>query len=100
VSKPLELTIFPRLERPRTGAEIMPFWEQWRREAALQGSKHLTDADLAAEFHQQDYYCGQKLEGYGVAHNGDSLGSEEEEIERLRILYRFATLPHYDEVDQ
>ena len=59
--------------------------------------KRLTDAELAAEWQYQDNRCGQKCEGYGVAHDGSSMGSEEDEIEKLRIVYRFATLPHYDE---
>lgn len=72
----------------------------WLRERALRQAKRLTDAELAAEWHYQDNRCGQKLEGYGVSHDGSSMGSEDDEIEKLRIAYRFATLPHYDEVDQ
>lgn len=55
-----------------------------------------TDAELAAEWHYQDNRCGQRLEGYRVAHDGSEMGYEEDEIEKLRVLYRFATLPHHD----
>lgn len=92
MSKPLELTIFPRLERPRTGAEIMPYREQWRREAALQGSKHLTAAELAAEYHS-------------AAHDFDmdwvQTGRDEGPIADIfSTISRFARFPHYDEVDK
>jgi len=60
--------------------------------------KRLTGAELAAEWHKQDNHCGQKFEGYAVAHNGESLGSEEYEADKLRTMHRFATRPHFDEV--
>jgi hypothetical protein len=64
--------------------------------AILAVDKRFSDGELAAEWHKQDNHCGQRLEGYGVAHNGEPLGTEEEEIERLRIIHRFATSNHYD----
>ena len=89
---PLELRIFekhPHADAYKVGPSYAPY-------ALVARANRFTDAELAAEWHKQDNHCGQKLEGYRVAHNGDPLGSEEEETERLLILYRFATLPHFD----
>jgi len=108
--KPLELTIYPKVDR----------WVDWTMEflgKEVKGSsrecgyetprgvfegdewpeKRLTDAELAAEWHKQDNHCGQKYEGYAIAHNGESLGSEEYEADKLRTTHRFATTAHYDE---
>jgi hypothetical protein len=97
MSKPLELTVFPRLERPRIGAEIMPYQEQWRREAALQGSKHLTDAELAAIYWQardDADYRRHRVDMGSTTFPGLS-ADEAEEFERLML--RFATIPDYFE---
>lgn len=92
--KPLELTIHPKLEPPTTGAEIMPYREQWRREHALQHTKHLTDAELAAEYHANEVEAwrmsARRPEFFNVDH-------AERLEERESILRRFATLPHHDE---
>lgn len=107
MSKPLELTIFPRLERPRSGADIMAYREQWRREAALQGSKHLTDAELAADLFRQTAWLGANGRAYATG-EGRNIVIEaaftfapvtRDEYEWLTLSH-FATLPHYDEVDQ
>jgi hypothetical protein len=95
--RPLELTIYPKLEPPRTGTEIMPYREQWQREAALSQAKHLTDAELAAEYHANEVEAwrmsARRPEFFNVDH-------AERLEERESILRRFATLPHYDEVQQ
>jgi hypothetical protein len=102
MSKPLELVIYPKLERPMTGAEIMPYREQWQREAALSQTKHLTDAELAAEFEscRCDYLIQQATGSYWTP-LGDTWPNDHESVgRRTSTLLRFATLPHYDEVDQ
>jgi hypothetical protein len=97
---PLELTVHPKLERPMWGHQIEGYRQQVRAESAIREAKRFTDAELAAEWHYQDNRCGQVFEGYSVAHDGSSMGSEEDEIEKLQIAYRFATLPHHDEQDE
>jgi len=81
----------PTLDAYRFGPSFTPY-------SIVAVDKRFTDAELAAEWHYQDNRCGQVCEGYGVAHDGSSMGAEEDEIEKLRLVYRFATLPHYDEV--
>jgi hypothetical protein len=51
-------------------------------------NKHLTDAELAAEYWQSGYADVRY----------DRVDQDLEPIPE--ILYRFATLPHYDEVDE
>lgn len=100
--KPLELTIYPKLERPTTGAEIMPYREQWQRESALQGAKHLTDAEMAAEFEAArcDYLISATT-GNFWSPLGETWPSDHASAgRRAATLLRFATLPHYDEVDE
>jgi hypothetical protein len=80
----------PEAEAYHVGGSFTPY-------AIVAVDKRLSDGELAAEWHKQDNHCGQKLEGYAVAHNGEPLGTEEEEIDRLRTFHRFATLPHFDE---
>lgn len=53
--------------------------------------KRLTDAELAAEFHNMDSDC--QIAWIDGEHT-DAMQ------ERFVTLERFATLPHYDEVDQ
>ena len=96
--KPLELTIYPKREWPMTGAEIMPYREQWQREAALKQTKHLADAELAAEYHHQRERFYTVHEGYSVTSEGTRLVSPDVEWRRMDTLRRFATLPHHDEV--
>jgi len=79
----------PNADAYRVGGFYSPY-------ALVSTDKRFTDAELAAEWHKQDNHCGQKLEGYAVAHNGEGLGAEEAEVEKLRTIYRFATLPHHD----
>ena len=101
--KPLELTIFPKdpSYEPSDAFTVYLLGDGKRECAgtscALPAKKRLTDAELAAEWQYQDNRCGQVVEGYAVAHGGTDMGAEEDEIEKLRIAYRFATLPHYDE---
>lgn len=85
------------MSKPRD-TRIADHWPYVREIAdRMSQQKRLTDSELAAEWHKQDSQCGQKFEGYAIAHNGEPLGTEEEEVEKLRTVHRFATLPHYDE---
>ena len=89
--KALELIIYPKLERPMAGAEIMPYREQWQREAALKQPKHLNYAELAGEY-WHSLRPGEPCsdERWAAIADGD--------LEPIpRILERFANLPHYDE---
>ena len=99
MSRPMELAVNRRF-KDRQGND----WYVWGDTCvrpwiadSYSGMKRLSEAELAAEWHKQDNHCGQKLEGYAVAHNGEGLAAEEVEVERLRTIYRFATLAHYDE---
>lgn len=103
--KPLELTIYPKLERPRTGVEIMPYREQWQREAALKHVKHLTDAELAAELFRQTAWLGAIGRTYAtdegrniVIEAAFTFGPITRDEYEWLTLRHFATLPHYDEV--
>lgn len=107
MSKPLELTIYPKLEPPRTGAEIMPYREQRQRERALKQVKHLTGAELAAELFRQTAWLGATGRAFATD-EGRNIVIEaaftfgpitRDEYEWLTVS-RFATLPHYDEVAQ
>jgi len=80
----------PEADAYRVGGAYQPY-------AVVAVDKRFTDAELAAEWQYQDNRTGQKCEGYSVAHDGTSMGSEEDEIEKLQALYRFATADHYDE---
>lgn len=107
--KPFELTIYPKLERPRTGDEIMPYQKARRREMNLAESKRLTTAELAAEAYRQ---MTRALAESGIVYSsvgadinivpGDAVtfGPVRRETAILGDVKRFATLPHYDEVTE
>ena len=111
MSKPLELTVYPWVDR----------WVDWTenfRGQTIHGSsreygyetprgvfcgddfpeKRLTDAELAAEL-----WFGTAREGHAEAmgwrtgHAQDWINTNREECRIVAILERFATLPHYDE---
>jgi len=86
----LELTTYPKLERPRTGDEIMPYQKARRREMALERSKRLTDAELAAEYH------GQASRVVLIEKSSPHKSAGPSAYRKLEALHRFATLPHYD----
>ena len=100
MNKALELTVYPHWENgldgtcysDREGLDFPINVDYWIL------CKRLTDAELAAEWHYQDNRCGQVVEGYSIAHDGSPMASEDEEIERLAAVHRFATQPNYDEV--
>ena len=64
-------------------------------------TKHLTDAELAAEWHRQDSTFILMAEGYGVETFGSdyALGSAQEvrAASQRDTLHRFAVAAHYDE---
>lgn len=93
MSKTLELTIFEK-EPGRYGREPLynspdGFWAYAASHVdGYAANKHLTDAELAAEYWQSGY-------------TDVRYDREDEDLEPIpEIIHRFATLPHYDEVDQ
>lgn len=100
--KPLELTVYPKLERPLYGHQIEGYRQQVKAEIELREAKRFTDAELAAEYYRMDGLC--RKEQWIEAVRDDYCEAERRGqammYDRLNTLYRFATLPHYDEVDQ
>jgi len=91
MSKPLELTVYPLLKRPRYGSQINAYRNQWMRERKVIKAKRFTDAELAAEFHSMD--CERRaLQQDGYEYRW--------EMERSWKLYEFAALPHYNEAPE
>lgn len=96
--KPLELEVFPKAP-PRPDVDIgsadgwlaISAWESVRvLEDLYRDMKHLTSAELAAEYHQQaayNAYWNDQATIAAVRRNED----------RLATLHRFATLPSYDQ---
>lgn len=109
-TKPLELTVYPKLERPMTGAEIMPYREQWKRENDLRQAKRLTGAELAAEAYRQNVRAIGECGDASIIRDGNeyrvvpsdvmTFGPMRREVWQSHTLIRFATLPHYDEAAQ
>lgn len=114
MSKPLELHIYPKVDR----------WVEYTMEflgKAVSGSsreygyetprgifegdewpeKRLTDAELAAEYFAQDSQCRHEQWIETVRGDEDYTSAERagqsRMYDRLNTLHRFATLPHYDE---
>lgn len=61
--------------------------------------KRLTDAELAAEFHKStsDFYSASSM--HMTFEDGETEQSLSDARDRMFAMERFATLPHYDEVD-
>lgn len=97
MSKPLELTVYPKLERPRFGYDIDPYREQWRRERNLIESKRLADAELAAEFHKStsDFMSANSL--HMLFEDAETEEKLNDARDWMFAMERFATLPQYDE---
>ncbi|UKA69543.1 hypothetical protein [Arthrobacter sp. FW306-06-A] len=89
MSRPLELTVYPKLERPLYGHQIEGYRQQVKAESALKESKRLTDAELAAEWQQEQRHMAVAV----ICGQPDALTK----ARRADTLHRFATLPHYDE---
>jgi hypothetical protein len=97
MSKPLVLEVFPPLS-PLMRALVDMNVHPWQMEVvrlhipgfSMAGDKRLTDAELAAEYHQQaayTEYCMGRTTATHIATNQD----------RLETLRRFATTPHAGE---
>lgn len=97
MTKPLQLTVYPKLERPKRGEDIMAFRSQFIDEMLIIRAKRFTDADLAAEYHAADVHFQRSI-WQEMARGEDWPDAEWERIAHpVNALYRFATLPHYDE---
>jgi YHS domain-containing protein len=100
--KPLELTIFPKPERPRftyTGDHVSAMMRERKRERALIVAKRLTDAELAAEYHRATYYFRSSADMHSILENEETAVAMDRDLGWMYAMERFATLPHYDEVD-
>jgi hypothetical protein len=90
--KALELTVYPKLERPMWGHQIEGYRQQVRAESELREAKRLTDAELAAE-----YWAPIWLTMPDMDWDADYETCVKQMKDRAATLLRFATLPHYDE---
>lgn len=100
--KPLALEVFPWVDRWAERSIVNFRGETVKYNHREQGydtpqgvlpcgdSKHLTDAELSAEFHQQAAYVEARTHQTTVAH-------DQRNRDRLDTLRRFATLPDYDQ---
>ena len=97
MTQPLELTVYPKLERPTRGDQIIPYQEQWRAEQSQREQKLLTDAELAAEYwHASDQatYARSRVDA-GLDNHLPLSADDYEDLEK--VMHRFATHPHHDE---
>jgi hypothetical protein len=94
VSKPLKLTIHPRLEDTNLSAHDI---HQGRLTTLrLAQAKRLTDAELAAEYWAPIFIHFPDP----TVWDRDYEGTSAEMSRRSATLHRFATSPHYFEADQ
>ena len=109
MSKSLELTIYPHhpkhLNTNWLTMYVTPDGPMAAgRGGVLPAAKHFTDAQLAAEvWRETDEYtrtAGQVLYQRGALENGHLLNHFKETERRGHTLTRFATTPHYFEVDE
>lgn len=112
-SKPLELTVFPRPIMKAHHRGPAPYVNMVSGDLMsehganmLAGAKRLTDAELAAEAYRQIALGNEamallfKARWRGEVEAMVTQGTREAVIERARTLTRFASSPHYFEVDQ
>jgi hypothetical protein len=99
--KALELTVYPRLKRPRYGYGIDPYREQWKRERKIIMAKRLTDAELASEFHaaRADYTEASNHPSgtYWTPLGVDEDATADMALKRSVTFLHFAARLHYDE---
>ncbi|MDQ5860672.1 MAG: hypothetical protein M3536_00215 [Actinomycetota bacterium] len=69
----------------------------WAPSCITAKEKRFTDAELAAEYWRKAGEFDACAEGYSTGGDGYNFESEEIESERTTTLYRFHSLPHYDE---
>jgi hypothetical protein len=119
--KPLELVVYPKVDRwverrALIGTRTFRIQERGYElptgvfepdEVDLFFNKRLTDAELAAEYWNEQARAANALTGYAAASIvGDQEGEgaysdkHDEHHRRLVIFRRFATHPHHDEEDQ
>jgi hypothetical protein len=105
--KPLELTVYPKLDRPIYGHQIEGYRAQWKAERAERLRKRLTDTELAAEVFRQAAWLGAN----GRAHKTDegrnivfeaafTFGPMTRDEHEYLIISQLAERPHYDEVTE
>lgn len=92
--KPLELIAYP-LDMSFPRGYVLPRDTRvtFRAAERMAREKRLTNAELAAEYWKQEPVPDRVMECMGV-----SDPAHDEALEKVAILHRFATLPHYDEV--
>jgi len=103
MSEPLELVTYLRDEDGDYQHPITGLWWSGLEVEDEKGFKRFTDAELAAEYHQQSerhtMLCYDDVYLRYVEENPTSTTGPEryQEFRRAQTLYRFAVLPHYDE---
>lgn len=92
MTKPLELKTYRRVAPGEDG-----FWE-YRQRVIKAKQKRLTDPELAAEYFRAEYFR-YRAEWQQLS-SGMNFPDEAwtTQLDQLNTLYRFATHPHYDEV--
>lgn len=101
MSKPLELEIHPH-SRKHLNTNWLSFYETpdglmtAGRSGVLPAAKHLTDAELAAEYWAPIFIHFPDP----TVWDRDYEGTSAEMRRRSATLHRFATTPHYFEADQ
>ena len=99
MSKALELTIYPPLELPMRGADIMAYRSQFIDEQLIIQHKRLTDAELASEFHSARLNSRVRMARVdNQPGNTVVFDHYERGLEQEWWLERFAMHSHYDEV--
>lgn len=99
MSKPLELVIYPPVPRCPISSgwsfARVDWFDDRATERKLSEKKRLTEAELAAE-----YYRSSFLHENSLSENDGYDGMPETREHRLQsaTFFRFAKLPHYDEV--
>jgi hypothetical protein len=111
MSKPLGLTIYPKSTGRHGESVYVDESGEWSyRESDCDGyaaNKHLTDAELSAELFRQTSWLGAIGRTYAtdegrniVIEAAFTFGPVTRDEYEWLTLSQFATLPHYDEVDQ
>lgn len=105
MNEPLELTVYPLLDKVGRRAERgyivnrEPI-ESWYVDNYQIFEKRLTPPELAAEYWRKNGDFESCAEGYTTANDGYTFAWEGVEASRLNTVRRFATCPHYDEAAQ
>ena len=98
--KELELTMYPLLEK--VGRNARPGYMVGKRAVSVAEAfrvgqaKRLTDAELAAEYWLLSSRR-QRMLGYHDGPDSETRKQARIDEDRMKVVERFATLPHYDE---